>query len=151
VSLWRQLVHTIRQRQVRSCSDMWKYSYEQCSLVPVRGSSYLWRVMWTYSLKFIEEYFVGPLLVHSPFVTLRTVWIVWIDLKSVLFPAKKFSANELFRVFVNDRSLSVVEVFDNLISIVPVSTSATEIGTARTFGAETFKESVVQVLTTSWK
>jgi hypothetical protein len=43
----------------------------------------------------------------------------------------------------------MVEVFDNRISIVPVSSSATEAGTARTFGAETFKESVVQVLLSS--
>jgi hypothetical protein len=40
----------------------------------------------------------------------------------------------------------MVDVFDNIILILPVCTSATEIGTARTFGAETFKESVVQVL-----
>jgi hypothetical protein len=36
----------------------------------------------------------------------------------------------------------MVDVFDNIISIC---TSATEIGTARSFGAETFKGSVVQV------
>lgn len=40
----------------------------------------------------------------------------------------------------------MVDVFDNLISIIAVFTSATEILTVPTFGAETFKESVVQVL-----
>jgi 2-keto-3-deoxy-6-phosphogluconate aldolase len=39
-----------------------------------------------------------------------------------------------------------LKVFDNRISTVPGGISATEINTARTFGAEIFKESVVQVL-----
>lgn len=36
------------------------------------------------------------------------------------------------------------EVFDNRISIVPGSTSATEIGTVNEFGAETYEGTIVQ-------